>query len=593
MSVLEQRVKQRLQALQALQAGQDAAAEGPQPVSQVPAAALPSENDARERAAELEANGGPHEESHPEAEAYMFDEQELNAHEHVEHYGHMERQRSRPDVVSRLYQKANEYEQRRERMVERRFAPKKPAINPRSEAIASRTGVSVQERLLSGVKSFNAKSWGANKAVSPDKFTRGVQDANLTFQPKIDANSAQMASASRPPVATHERLYHHVNEDVQRRRAELKAQKDEAEVKECTFAPRTLKNVPGMEHPPGGLGDHFERHMRWKAKLDERLDRQRREMEQREIAACTFRPSLEKSPSDAVVSAYEIGALALSPRSPKGGAGSPTGGGGKGVQEFLERCEVARRMREERKNVPHATGEKWRPQGTRPQPFQLTTELRMSAHKARTARRKPMWGPEEAAAPASAASAPSWARGELRGSSSSLRASASFAAAMPRTPIEELMAVRAAAGEPEEAPRERRRLDFERRTPGGPGAAEAAARRRAEELLEGDSAGESEGYGYGHPDANGAGYGYGDEDDGGYGEEEEEGDEGEGAGPGARGINPLAGPASVDERVRKGLEDYYERVRQRKEILAAKRAEASALALERRAKADAALPSWK
>lgn len=213
-----------------------------------------------------------------------------------------------------------------------------PAINPVSDAIAARLQQTPKERLLEP------------RAIYVDT------SAQPSFAPQLSSR-ARSTSRSSSTTSFHEREAHRLEtlEKAAQRRQEklmqLKQEKAQRELEECTFQPETHS---WMATDP--QGDLYDRTSQWQRRREKKLEEQRSSRHETDLNGCTFHPTVHDAN-----------------RTPPPSRNVVYGGDGKawGVQEFVERQKEARRRREEEEARLYDTGHKWRNEPTQPREFLL------------------------------------------------------------------------------------------------------------------------------------------------------------------------------------------------------------------------------
>lgn len=214
-----------------------------------------------------------------------------------------------------------------------------PAINPVSDAIASRLPTSTKERLsMPKTQHYDPAEHSATRSRASS-----VRSASV-------ATTASVASA-----ALAERLESMAHFE-ERREANLKRLKEEQlerELEGCTFAPAVTSRASITQ------GSVHERNQQWERRREMKLDEQRRAREDSETRDCTFAPSRRHDAQNSAGRSNEDNTV-------YGGDGKPWGS-----QEFISRMEAARRRKTERELLTTPRTDNWSPSLTVPKEFHL------------------------------------------------------------------------------------------------------------------------------------------------------------------------------------------------------------------------------
>jgi hypothetical protein len=224
-------------------------------------------------------------------------------------------------------------EEKRRMQLEREVGCHQPAINPVSDAIAARLPSTAKERLF-------------QPRTHVDPASHASPSASRARSTSVATVSSMAATERAEALGKYE----------ERRDAnlqKLKREKAEREMEECTFAPTTNRNVRTA-------GSVVERNDQWMVRRDMKLQEQRRALESAEVKDCTFVPAREAGGRSASA-AGDDGATIY------GGDGKPWGS-----NEFIQRMEEARRIRQEKdERKSHTPSTNWKPTITQPVEFQL------------------------------------------------------------------------------------------------------------------------------------------------------------------------------------------------------------------------------
>ncbi|KAG8457409.1 hypothetical protein KFE25_011264 [Diacronema lutheri] len=291
-----------------------------------------------------------------------------------------------------------------------------PAIDERSRALAAALGESAADRLLRPSRAALRRAAEAEREALAAAGDEGAALALLrahelrelrecSFAPRVHAASARLAEAKRgalahaaaalsgrdaAPADRFETL--HLEAKARAHAvSRLKERFERQAVIECSFAPATLENggmaaakagaarrprrassadasrLGYVKTAPGSDGSVVRRLGQWARRREQRRELTRGEVEQREMAECTFRPRVPPPPSATAVgaSAADGGAAATEPLSVRSAVS---------VSKWLLRQSAGRARQEERRDVPHATGASWTRASTVPDEFAFATD---------------------------------------------------------------------------------------------------------------------------------------------------------------------------------------------------------------------------
>ena len=212
-----------------------------------------------------------------------------------------------------------------------------PAINPVSDVIATRLQQSTKERLLT----------------TKQKVVYRDPEEEPTFAPAT--NNPASRSSSTDSDAFKEML----RKDEEKRREKIERLREERERKEmadCTFTPRTHHvrgQSPSASQTPLGV---WERSSQWVKRRSLRVEDERRQKAEEEVAGCTFQPAIAPRKDPNAGSGVQI----------YGGDGRPWG-----VSEYLARQDEARRIAKQREERLKTPVDRWRNAPTVVEEFQL------------------------------------------------------------------------------------------------------------------------------------------------------------------------------------------------------------------------------
>ena len=218
---------------------------------------------------------------------------------------------------------------------ERQRGTHHPAINPVSEAIASRLAQTSKERLTAPQQR--------------DLRRDPMAEHHLNIEPDYRSHSVRSTTSTGIAPETLQSYEEKKHENLRR----LHQEKIIREMDGCTFTPVT--NTQGVR------GSVLERSEQWLMKRQLKLDEQRRANEEVEVKDCTFNPALqERHLEDNDGTIY-------------GGDGRPWG-----YNEFVSRQALARTQKQEREARVSTSTNGWSPRLTTPQEFHLgrTTPVR-------------------------------------------------------------------------------------------------------------------------------------------------------------------------------------------------------------------------
>lgn len=159
--------------------------------------------------------------------------------------------------------------------------------------------------------------------------------------------------------------------------------REENQMSECTFSPKLVSRPPpsvvnvrsvpseasSIGSPSASGSDVVDRCFQWNASKTEKIKSAVAEKEEKELSGCTFHPQVEANGRLGVVRSPAAYARIVSPE--RGAASPKEASRAAGVEEYLQRQEKGRALRDLRESIPHATGEKWKPDTTIPVDPQL------------------------------------------------------------------------------------------------------------------------------------------------------------------------------------------------------------------------------
>jgi hypothetical protein len=237
-----------------------------------------------------------------------------------------------------LYRRAEEERRLKKELQEQREAQKQkeffsPKINEVSQEIASKLPTSSYERLLT-----------QREQPKPQEYS---------FKPTLNPKSRAMENEKKGVwnASPNDRVEHLLSqhERSQERLKTLRQEKEEKELQDCTFSPRT-KAVHGghTEHHYGPKKFH-DRVSQWDRKRKAKVNRERRATSKDDLIGCTFSPDLSKTKNAPRVNTPDSGVH--------------------GADEFILRQNVAREKKEKQLQGVYVTGENWKHRITKPKEF--------------------------------------------------------------------------------------------------------------------------------------------------------------------------------------------------------------------------------
>jgi hypothetical protein len=268
--------------------------------------------------------------------------------------------RDRPvedDLMMRHLEALAERDELLRQQEERRVEQHMPAINPVSDAIASRLPLSARERLYQ------------QKPRSEDRENES-QQRNSFARTNSTTSTASTLTAERERERAEK-----MRRDEERRREkieQLQQEKLRKELEECTFTPKTSRRTPSQgpdgNVAPGAGGtpkllnpaETYNRMEQWQKRREMKLAEQLAQKKEAERNGCTFAPNvdLHRDPHQSlnVTAGNTI----------YGGDGKPWG-----MDEFIQRQQLARKEREERAAKQTTDTSHWRPGSTIPVEFRF------------------------------------------------------------------------------------------------------------------------------------------------------------------------------------------------------------------------------
>jgi hypothetical protein len=225
-----------------------------------------------------------------------------------------------------------------------------------------------------------------------------VTDPECTFRPQLNENTNKIyKKLTGGRVLSFEQRMAEMSRktaEYERRREQLRKEREEEEVRECSFHPKIDSRVPRAYDSADGTaaGENgavadddgttvAERSQRWEAARRERLEAARAELEAERLAECTFAPKVSRPAPK-----FDDGA--------GGGAGNDhqqSGDGGpsellssqRGFDAFIERQRAAREAREAKEHFfdPKDPSPVWARRITKPKEFALNRPHRVASVK--------------------------------------------------------------------------------------------------------------------------------------------------------------------------------------------------------------------
>ncbi|KAH9599055.1 hypothetical protein LSM04_006478 [Trypanosoma melophagium] len=225
-------------------------------------------------------------------------------------------------------------EEMRRQEEEQELLRHQPAINPVSEAIAARLPDTSLERLYRHPRR-TPRNMDSREEVEAEVGTGTAKTMTTTSGPAgvlsdLFFNGSNRGSTSRVtslPESMAEALQSYEERRLEKMRR-LREEQEQRQREECTFAPVTNGRGPII----GGPEDVATRNQQWLARREGKLREMRQRKEAEKVKDCTFKPERETTH-----------VLSARGESVYGGDGTAWG-----VQEYLERQQEARRLREER-----------------------------------------------------------------------------------------------------------------------------------------------------------------------------------------------------------------------------------------------------
>ncbi|ORC93446.1 uncharacterized protein TM35_000013230 [Trypanosoma theileri] len=231
-----------------------------------------------------------------------------------------------------------------------------PAIDPVSEAIAARLPDTSLERLYRHPRRVQRYMDSTEREVEAETKTTisGVKVGAAAAAAESSFNGSNRGTTSRVtslPESMAEALQSYEERRLEKMRR-LQEEQERRQREECTFAPVTNGRGANI----GGPEDVATRNQQWLARREGKLREMRQRKEIEKVRDCTFKPERETT--------YPLSARG---ESVYGGDGTPWG-----VQEYLERQQEARRLRQEREmRLQRRPSSAPRPSVTTPQEFVL------------------------------------------------------------------------------------------------------------------------------------------------------------------------------------------------------------------------------
>ncbi|KAL0235805.1 hypothetical protein GEMRC1_002387 [Eukaryota sp. GEM-RC1] len=243
-----------------------------------------------------------------------------------------------------LYQREREAQERRLRtlasQMEQEDSLYTPKINDRSRFIAT-------------------KLQGNPKRSSPPSVSilDPQQDPDLTFSPRINRHSAELAANSKPVSTPRSHYLYSKRGEVSKTRDSLAISSVERETAGCTFSPRITRKAKDSNGTFKTEGSVVSRTLAWKQRKEQKMLHEKEKLIEEQLKECTFTPNQQR-------------------RKQRGPGVRPNSEASLkkyyGVDEFLTRQQKARKIREEQDPERLISrGDNWNPEVTKPEPFKF------------------------------------------------------------------------------------------------------------------------------------------------------------------------------------------------------------------------------